>query len=616
MAGRPRLGATYLGNGQTQFLVWAPHAESVDVHIMAPSDQIVPLNFKHLGYYERVIEGVEPGAQYFIKLNRSREFPDPVSRFQPEGVHGPSAVVDDAFDWSDANFTAPRLRDCVIYELHVGTFTPEGTFDAVIPHLNDLRELGVNMIELMPVAQFPGSRNWGYDGVYPFAVQNSYGGPFELKRLVNKCHQNGIGVILDVVYNHLGPEGNYLREFGPYFTAQYRTPWGDAINFDHAYSDEVRRYFIENALQWTEEFHIDALRLDAVHAIYDMSARHFLAELADAVHEAADRKGRRVAVISESDLGDPKIVTARELGGFGHDAQWSDDLHHAIHALVTGESAGYYADFGMIEHLVRAYRYGFTYTGQYSVHRRRRHGAMPHELPPERFVVCIQNHDQIGNRMLGERIGTLIGFEKLKTATAAMILSPFVPLLFMGQDYGDPAPFLYFVSHEDPDLIEAVRRGRKEEFESFKWEGEPPDPQSELTFNRSKLNQRLRFENKHRQLNLFTRELLQLRKRMPAHERTPSGRFEPSGNEARKTFWVLRSGETSETYFCACNFSDEFQAVEFALSSGRWELVLNSTEHRWGGPGGEVSQSLNSEGEALLTLPPNASIVYRRAEAS
>lgn len=429
-----RVGATYLGEGRCRFCVWAPLADRVAVHVVAPREWLAPLARDARGYHCGVVTGVEPGSRYFYVLDGEKERPDPASRYQPEGVHGPSQVVDTrAFPWSDRGWCAPALQELVLYELHVGTYTPAGTFEAIIPHLDGLRELGINAVELMPVAQFPGNRNWGYDGVYPFAVQNSYGGPAGLQRLVDACHRRGLAVILDVVYNHLGPEGNYLGDFAPYFTDRYRTPWGAALNFDGPHSDEVRRFFIANALYWLTEFHIDGLRLDAVHAIIDVSAFPFLEELAAVVHRYADRSGRRVYVIAESDLNDPRLIRPRLLGGYGLDAQWIDDFHHALHTLLTGERHGYYQDFGTVHHLAQAFRKGYVYTGQYSSYRRRRHGKAPRLCAAHRFVVFAQNHDQVGNRAQGERLSALTDFAGLKLAACAVLLSPFVPRCLWGR---------------------------------------------------------------------------------------------------------------------------------------------------------------------------------------
>ena len=439
------LGATYLGNGKTRFEVWAPLASRVDLHILSPKDRIVAMEPRARGYHEIVADKVAPGSRYFYRFN-DKERPDPASRFQPEGVHGPSEVVKTDFRWQDRNWFGPELKDYVIYELHVGAFTPEGTFDAIIPRLEYLKELGITAVELMPVAQFPGARNWGYDGVAPFAPQNSYGGPEGLKQLVDACHENGLAVVLDVVYNHLGPEGNYLGEFGAYFTDRYHTPWGWAVNFDGPDSDEVRKYFIQNALYWVGEFHIDALRLDAVHAILDHSPRPFLLELGEAVHREAGRIHRRIYLMPESADNDARLLRARELGGFALDAQWNDDFHHCLHVLLTGERSGYYEDYSRVDQLAKSFRQGFVYSGEYSGFRKRRHGSPAGDIPAERFVVFSQNHDQVGNRMFGDRLCRLAGFEGAKLAAGAVLLSPFVPLLFMGEEYGETAPFPWHAS--------------------------------------------------------------------------------------------------------------------------------------------------------------------------
>ena len=404
------------------------------------------------------------------------------------------------------------LAEYIIYELHVGTFSPQGTFDGAISGLDYLCELGITAVELMPVAQFPGERNWGYDGTYPFAPQNSYGGPDGLKRLVDACHCRGLAVVLDVVYNHLGPEGNYLHSFGPYFTDRYRTPWGEAVNFDGPDSDPVRHYFIANALYWLTEYHIDALRLDAVHGIYDFSARHFLRELAETVHRQGEALGRQVHVIAESDLNDVRLINPPESGGYGLDAQWNDDFHHALWALLTGERAGYYGDFGRFSDLVKAFREGFVYSGGYSAYRRRRHGSSSAEVPASRLVVFSQNHDQVGNRLRGERSGEQLTLQQLKLAAATVLLSPYLPLLFMGEEYGESAPFPYFVSHGDAELVEAVRRGRLAEFAGFAHQGSPPDPQAEATFLSAKVDQQQRRRGDQRVLFDFYRDLIRLRR--------------------------------------------------------------------------------------------------------
>jgi len=511
------IGPRALSGSTFEFVVWAPLATPVELELFAPSAQLFAMTALPNGYWRIEIEGIFDETRYRFRLSHAISRPDPASRFQPEGVQEPSAVVDHRrFAWQDQMWRGLDLSQLRIYELHVGTFTPEGTFAAIIPRLPQLVELGITAVELMPAAQFPGTRNWGYDGVYPYAVQQSYGGPRRLKELVNACHVNGLAVILDVVHNHLGPEGNYLAEFGPYFTDTYHTPWGRAINYDGAESDHVRNYFIQNALHWFRDYHLDALRLDAVHAIYDQSAHPFLQELAEEVEVFNSVTGHRHLLIAESDLNDARIISPRELGGFGLDAQWADDLHHNLHALLTGERNGYYADFGSLEQFAKCLREGYTYSGQYSAYRRRRHGNSPADRPAKQFIVCTQNHDQVGNRMHGERLSSLVSFEALKLAAAAVLLSPYVPLLFMGEEYAETAPFLYFVSHGDPGLVEAVRQGRKKEFRAFHPDAEPADPQSTETFARSRLQWELRDSSTHRIMLDYYKVLFQLRTQTPA----------------------------------------------------------------------------------------------------
>src|SRR5437667_2761407 len=476
-----RLGAVWLDHNRYRFRVWAPFSKEVHVHIVAPEERLIRMQANG-GYHKITLDHVAPGTRYVYRLSNGTELPDPASRHQPEGVHGPSEVVDPRFECGDGHWFGLPIENYIIYELHVGTFTPKGTFEAVIPHLDDLAQIGITTIELMPVAQFPGSRNWGYDGVYPFAPQNSYGGPTGLQRMVNAVHTRGLAVALDVVYNHLGPEGNHLPAYRPYFTDRCRTPWGEAINYDGAHSDEVRRYFIENALYWLEEYHFDILRLDAIHSIFDFSASPFLAELKAAVADLSRRLGRQTHLIAESDLNDSRVILPRERGGYGVDGQWSDDFHHALHALLTKERTGYYQDFGDISQLATIFREGWYFRGQYSRFRQRRHGNSTRGLSPSHFVVCSQNHDQVGNRATGQRLSALVDFESQKLAAGATLLSPFVPLLFMGEEYSETAPFQYFTSHLDASLVEAVRRGRREEFAAFGWEGTVPDPQDEGTF--------------------------------------------------------------------------------------------------------------------------------------
>ncbi len=595
------LGATCLERQRVLFCVWAPRAESVEVHLFAPEDRIVPMERDEQGYFQSIVEDVPAGATYLYRLDGQRERPDPASRFQPQGVHGPSQVVDPGFAWEDGSWSGIPLHQYIFYELHVGTFTQEGTFDSVIRQLDHLRELGVTAVELMPVAQFPGERNWGYDGVQLFAVQNSYGGPAGLKRLVNACHSRGLAVVLDVVYNHLGPEGNYLAEYGHYFTDRYRTPWGPAINFDGPHSDEVREFFLANALYWVTEFHIDALRLDAVHAICDASAHPFLEDLAEAVHERAEMLNRRIFAIPESSLNDTRLIRSAETGGFGLDAQWNDDFHHALRTVLTGERSGYYVDFGEFRQLEKAFGEGYVYSGQHSVFRRRRHGNSSLDIPPHRFVVFSQNHDQVGNRMLGERLSGVVSFDALKLAAASVILSPFLPLLFMGEEYGETAPFLYFVSHSDPGLIEAVRKGRKEEFEAFTWQGEPPDPQDEATFHASKLNPGLVAQDKHRVLHEFYRELIRLRKTEPSLALLSKRHTEVRAVDGSKTLAIRRWSDVDETLLLL-HFGSEPISADGLLPVGQWTKLLDSSDERWLGKGNLV--------------PTEVCILFKRQERS
>lgn len=577
------LGASYQDENRCAFRVWAPRAETVEVRVLSPLERLLPLK-KAGGYFFGLFERISPGSLYYYRLNGELDRPDPASRWQPEGVHGPSQVVSLDFPWEDQTWIGLSLQDYVIYELHVGTFTPESDFDGIIPRLGELQELGVTAIELMPVAQFPGDRNWGYDGVYPYAVHNSYGGPQGLQRLVNACHRLNLAVILDVVYNHLGPEGNYLGDFGPYFTDCYRTPWGQAINYDQAYCDWVREYFINNALFWIKEFHIDALRLDALHTVMDNSAQPFLAELGAAVHQQAARLGRRVYLMAESDLNDVKHLRPPEVGGYGLDCHWLDDFHHALRVLLTGERDGYYEDFGGLEHLAKAYREGFIYSGQYSGYRRRRHGSSSRDILPCRFVAFAQNHDQIGNRLLGERLSRLTSFEGQKLAAAAVILSPFTPLLFMGEEYGETAPFLYFVSHDDPDLIEAVRRGRAQEFAAFGWQQEPPDPQDPETFQRSRPNPVLQQRGRHQVLRRFYQLLFRLRREMI--EKVDLGGSYPLVTvHHRQAALSLLYGNDEQHYGVILNFSDKPQSLPAPTPAGVWRLRLDSADIRWAGPG-------------------------------
>lgn len=595
-----KVGTNFIDNNECEFVVWAPLLDKVELKIVSPEEKIVSMDKDKMGYWKTSVEDVSPGTLYLYRLDDEWDRPDPASHFQPAGVHGASQVVDHrAFKWEDGNRREMAFSEMIIYEIHAGTFTPEGTFQSIIPRLDDLRDIGVNAIEIMPIAQFPGERNWGYDGAYPFAAQNSYGGPQGLKELVNECHKKGISVVLDVVYNHMGPEGNYLREFGPYFTDKYKTPWGDAINFDDRYSDGVRNFFIENAVYWLRNYHIDALRLDAVHAMLDTGAVHFLEELAENVREFSKGKMKKHYLIAESSLNDTRIIKPRELGGYGIDAQWNDDFHHSLRVLLTVDRQGYYADFGAVDNLVKSMTDGFVYSGEYSEFRKRRCGNSSKDRPAEQFVVFTHNHDHIGNRMFGERLSSLISFDGLKLAAGVMLLSPFVPMLYMGEEYGEESPFLFFVSHSDPDLVEAVREGRKEEFKTFEWKDEPPDPQSEETFYKSKIDWRKRDKGKHKILLDFYKELIRLRKKTPALSNLDKDSLEAVGFEDQKIMFVRRWNGGSHV-FCIFNLNESEVNTRVSLPKGKWQKVLDSSDEAWNGPGTRLSRELRSGDEIAV----------------
>lgn len=548
----------------------------MSVHIVAPRDRTLPMKKTATGYHEVVADECGEGTRYFFKPDQGDERPDPASRFQPEGVHGPSEVIGRDFDWSDGGWKGIELNELVIYELHVGTFTEEGTFDAMIPKLDHLKELGITAVELLPVAQFPGARNWGYDGTYVSAVQNSYGGPRALKRLVDACHQRGMAILLDVVYNHLGPEGNYLGEYGPYFTDRYKTPWGLALNFDGPHSGDVRWYFIHSALQFIDEFHFDGLRVDAVHAIVDHSAEPFLQDLCEAVRTRAQELGRHVWTIAESDLNDPRVISPKEDFGLGFDTQWADDFHHSLHTLLTGEQDGYYQGFPpRVSNLARVLKTGFLYVGQHSAYRGRKYGLRPKTRNGAQFVISAQNHDQVGNRMTGERITSLVSPAQARLSAAALILSPFVPMLFMGEEYGETAPFQYFTSHSDEALIEAVRKGRAEEFEGFAWSGEPPDPHDEETFVRSRLDWSLLDREEHRSMLELYRGLLAVRRNHPALARLDLDAIETHADDELHLLAVRRWSENEEA-LAIFHFGDRPVSTELPFAIKDWQPMLDT----------------------------------------
>jgi maltooligosyltrehalose trehalohydrolase len=506
-------GAVPLADGSTRFSVWAPAASLVEVALTRDGkSELHPLVRGSDGVHGATVRRVPAGSDYSYRLDGGPDRPDPVSRWRPQGVHGPTRVVDPAaFQWTDAGWRGFETADLAIYELHVGTCTPSGTFDGVIERLPVLRELGITAIEIMPVAEFPGGRNWGYDGVSPYAVQSTYGGPNGLKRLVDAAHRAGLAVLLDVVYNHLGPEGNYLGEFGPYFSDRHRTAWGQGFNLDGPDSDEVRSFFVDNATRWLRDFHVDGLRLDAVHAAIDTSPVHLLETLRWAADEVGRQAGRPKVLIAEFEGNDPRVVRPIAAGGYGLDAHWNDDVHHALHTALTGERTSYYEDYDGFGDLVACLQGGYAYAGRYSVHRRRTVGRTPEGIDGSALVACLQNHDQIGNRARGDRFAAAASPARQKIGAALLLTSPFVPLLFMGEEWAASSPFPYFADHEG-DLAEAVRRGRLAEFAAFGWDpADVTDPEDDATFAAATLRWDERESDGHGEMLDWYRSLLRLR---------------------------------------------------------------------------------------------------------
>jgi maltooligosyltrehalose trehalohydrolase len=551
--------------------VWAPYARSARLKIGGAVLPMEPIAYGTREGWWRADAPAVHGADYAFLLDDGGPLPDPRSPWQPYGVHGASRFYDHSrFRWSDRGWKAPPLSSAVIYELHVGTFTPEGTFESAIARLDHLVRLGVTHVELMPVQEFSGNWGWGYDSVDLFAPHHAYGGPDGLKRLIDACHQRGLAVLLDVVYNHLGPAGNYLSRFGPYFTDRYSTPWGPAVNFDSAGSAEVRRFFCDNALLWLRDYHADGLRLDAVHAIFDASADHFLAQLSREVKQLAAHLGRELALIAESDLNDPRVVMPLEAGGYGMDAQWSDDFHHALHAVLTGERSGYYADFGSLGDVAKALTNAFVYDGRYSSFRKRNHGAKPVQLSGSRFLGYLQTHDQVGNRARGERAWQLMSMGRLKIGAALVICAPFLPMLFQGEEFAASSPFLYFSQHEDPELARAVSAGRRREFAAFGWNPEEiPDPQDPAAFTRSKLDWSEADRAPHAGLLDWYRKLIALRRGLSG---LTDGRLDRVGVEfdEGEKWMVMRRGPVA----LAFNLAERPRAVSVPVEG---EIVLRST---------------------------------------
>jgi maltooligosyltrehalose trehalohydrolase len=604
VSNRRSVGVNFSSRGESEVLVWAPYASSVAI-VLSDSDKCITLHPEPRGYFSCITNQLKPGDRYFIELDGQTRWPDPASMLQPDGVSGPSEVFDpNAFNWTDTSWKNHALRDYIIYELHVGTFTASGNFSGIIDRLPYLKALGITAIELMPIAEFPGSRNWGYDGVFPFAAHHSYGGPRELQNMVNACHAHGIAVVLDVVYNHVGPEGNNLEKFGPYFTDKYRTPWGKAINFDDAGCDEVRKFFIENALMWLRDFHIDALRLDAVHAIRDFSATHVLQELRVLVNNLNEETYRAHYLIAECDLNDPKYLIDVSRHGYGMDAQWIDEFHHALRVAAGKDPVGYYADFHQFYSLGKAFSDAYVYDGQYSQHRQKTFGRQATGFSGEHFIVFSQNHDQVGNTMLGERTSKLAPFEMLKVLAGAVICSPYLPMLFMGEEYGAHEPFQYFISHQGKELVDAVREGRRNEFAAFFHQAEEvPDPQAEQTFLDCKLKWNNARNTEQEALLEYYKHVINVRKKSRVLSSCSRDNLSVSVLEPEKCLVVHRRLEGHQT-ISVFNFSEDDQRVELP-SVQEVQCLINSGSAQWLG-----TDAVDVVYSTTLTVAPSRFLLF------
>jgi maltooligosyltrehalose trehalohydrolase len=597
---------TRTSNG-VRWRVWAPHANMVDLAIINNDrTQFFAMQKNAWGYHEIELPDGSYSQRYAYRLDRGALRPDPCSVWQPSGVHNPSALYfPNEFVWSDADWRGIKQQDLVFYELHVGTFTEEGTFDAVIPRLPALKELGVTAIEIMPVAQFPGARNWGYDGAHLFAPQSTYGGPAGLQRLVDAAHRLGLAVILDVVLNHFGPEGNYIAEFGPYYSSRHSTPWGPAFNFDGYDSDPVRTFVLENTWHWIADFHLDGLRLDAVHAMFDNSPQHILSELKQCADAAAAARNSNCIIVAESLMNDVRMIHSRERGGYGLDAEWNEDFHHALFAFLTGERHGKYADYGTAEQLLHVLNDTFFLRGNYSSFRRRRWGAPVGDLPGDRFVIGTQNHDHIGNRAQGERMSHLVPPAVQRFSASLMLVAPFLPLIFMGEEYGEANPFLFFCSFEDPGLIENVRLGRARD---YSLEGPIPDPQSESTYIESRLSwawEQSEFQTGLRQLY---QDLLQARRQWPAfrnyHQR--AARLWPNPQHA-SVLELVRGGvdgTSQETITCFFNLTDQLQSLPQTGMPSNFVPIFRSEQTRYGAGGRESEDRCQLQPYECLIMGP------------
>jgi maltooligosyltrehalose trehalohydrolase len=579
------LGPTILDRGRSRirFRVFARGRSGVTLLLKTKETLIeIPMIWESTDLYSATVEGLGLEARYKFRLDREGEFPDPYSHYQPEGVHGYSQVVDHAaYRWQDEGWPGINWEAAVIYELHTGAFSEAGTFQSAAEGLDRLVELGVNTVELMPVTQTPGRWNWGYDGAGLFSVNHNYGTPDDLKYFVDSCHRKGLAVLLDVVYNHFGPEGNYLSFFGPYFTEKHETPWGAAINFDDAGSAVVRRMVLDSARHWLETYHFDGLRLDAVHAIKDESPRHILQEIGDAAGEVARACGREAVVIAETDENDVRLINPPAKGGYGLDAQWMDDFHHTVHTVLTGEDKGYYQDYGDIRGLAKVLR-NYLYTGEYSRFWKKKRGTDASQNPGRQFVVAVQTHDQVGNRARGERLAQLVDFPYAKAAAGLLLTAPYIPMLFMGEEYAEENPFLFFTDYIDPELKKAVSEGRKKEFAEFGWD-DIPDPEDDQTFYRSKLTPREQWLPGQEQMFRFYRDLIRLRATHPALRRPEKKGTAVKVDPGRKLVEVKRVGGGGGV---TALFNLGWEAVSLKGRKGRCIFDSEAPEYGGGDAGG------------------------------
>jgi len=605
-------GPYYTGNATCMFTCWAPEKNSVTLRIVSPFEREVYMVKDAMGYFHATLTDVPAGIQYFfLPEGENALLPDPASNYQPQGVHGPSEVVDHTdFPWDDIGWTGIPLEDLVLYELHVGTFTEEGTFEAIIPRLDDLAAMGINAIELMPVAQFSGERNWGYDGVFPYAPHAVYGGPIGLKKLVNACHQKGIAVYLDVVYNHVGPEGNILKRYGPYFTSRYTIPWGDAMNLDDRWSDGVRDYISNNPLYWFSYYHIDGLRVDAIHTLFEANAVSIWEEMHHKVAALSNALARPLYLIAESDLNSPRVTQQPIMGGMGFDAQWLDDFHHALYTVVDKRGKRRYEDYGSLYQLAKAYRDGFVLTGDFVKFRKRRFGTSSAGVHGKHFVVFNMNHDQVGNRVGGERLSKLIDFDRLKLVAGALFLAPYIPLLFMGEEYAEEAPFLFFCDHQDPKLIQAIREGRKKELAGFSDEGEPADPFARDTFLRCKLQWKKRREGKHAIMLAWYKMWIDLRNRYKVLKNYNKINITVDVQEPGMLI-IQRKYQEQLRLVAFINFAEQDTTYGVPAGNMRWIKCLDSRDARWNIQPQKVSGVPEQiTGSVSIMLPALSLVLY------